>query len=83
MHVPKITIKTSRSTLPGRYSYALYMICNVGCSILRRSLDHVNIRNASCIDIGARGLSHESKAMADAGGKEKWEMFKMCALRAT
>lgn len=33
---------------------------DVGGSILRRSLDHVIIRNASCIVISARGLSHES-----------------------
>lgn len=65
---------------------------DVGGSILRRSLDHVNIRNASCIVISARGLSHESgvnesnlrsAAMADAGGKGKWGMFNMCALRET
>lgn len=72
MHVAKITIKTSRSTLPGRYSYALYMICNVGCSILRRSLDHVNIRNASRIDIGARGLSHES-GVNESDGRRRWK----------
>lgn len=59
-------------TLPGRYSYALYMICNVGCSILRRSLDHVNIRNASCIVIGARGLSHES-GVNESDGRRRWK----------
>lgn len=59
-------------TLPGRYSYTLYMICNVGCSILRRSLDHVNIRNASCIDIGARGLSHES-GVNESDGRRRWK----------
>lgn len=59
-------------TLTGRYSYALYVICNVGCSILRRSLDHVNIRNASCIDIGARGLSHES-GVNESDGRRRWK----------
>lgn len=72
MYVVKIIIKISRFIFLGRYSYVLYMICNVGCSILRWFFDYVNIWNVLCIDIGVRGLLYEL-GVNESDGRCRWK----------
>lgn len=61
-------------TLPGRYSYALYMICNVGCSILRRSdpLIMLIFGTLHVSTLALEGLSHES-GVNESDGRRRWK----------